>query len=92
MEITKNLKISKLDNKNIANLRIIHKAIKSAGRCYTISLLVNYTGNLEACSFCCSMLHPNNACRKHLILAFYQRMKKSSMRRQSLSAKDLPQL
>jgi len=36
------------------------------------------------------MLHPKNACRKHLILwamAFYQRKKKSSIRRQWLPAK-----
>jgi len=57
-------------------------AIKSTGRHYTISLLVNYTGNLELRSFYYSMLHPNNACRKHLILSFYQRYKKSSIRRQ----------
>jgi len=37
------------------------------------TLVVNYTGNLEVLSFCYSMLHPNNACRKHLILSFYQR-------------------
>jgi len=30
---------------------------------YTISLLVNYTGNPELRSFCYSMLRPNNACR-----------------------------
>ena len=69
---------------------MIHRAIKSAGRRCTISLLVNYTGNPELRSFCYSMLHPNNACRKHLILSFYQRMKKSSIRRQWLPAKDLP--
>ena len=40
----------------------MHRAIKSAGRRYTISLLVNYTGNLEIRSFCYNMLHPNNAC------------------------------
>jgi len=71
---------------------IIRMAIKSPGRCYTISLLVNYTGNLELRSFCCSMLHPNNACRKDLIFSLYQRKKKSSIRRQWLPAKDLPQL
>jgi len=87
----KSLKISKLDNKK-ANLRIIHMTIKSAGRRYTDSLPVNYTGNPKLRSFCCSMLHPNNACRKHLILSFYQRKKKSSIRRQWLPAKDLPQL
>jgi len=59
----------------IANLGIIHKAIKSAGRRYTISLLVNYTGNNELCSFYCSMLRPNNACRKHLILFFIRERK-----------------
>jgi len=59
----------------------MHRAIKSAGRRYTILLLVDYTGNLEFCSFCYSMLHPNNACRKHLILSFYQRKKKFSIRR-----------
>jgi len=32
------------------------------------------------------------ACRKHLILSFYQRKKKYSIRRQWLPAKDLPQL
>jgi len=53
--------------------------MKSAGRRYTISLLVNYTGNLEVRSFCYLMLHPNNACRKHLILSFYQRKKKKAM-------------
>ena len=81
MEFGKNLIIK------IANLGIIHKAIKSAGRRYTISLLVNYTGNNELCSFYCSMLRPNNSCRKHLILSFYQRKKKSSKRRQWLPAK-----
>jgi len=70
---------------------IIHRAIKSAGRRYTISLLVNYTGNPELRSFYCSMLRPNNACRKHLILSFYQRKKKSSIRTQWLPAKDLSQ-
>jgi len=61
--------------------------MKSVGRRYTISLLVNYTGNLELRSFRCSMLHPNNACRKHLILSFYQGKKNSSIRRQWLPAK-----
>jgi len=75
----------------IANLGIIHGAIKSVGRRYAISLLVNYTGNPELRSFYCSMLHPNNACRKHLILSFHQRKKKSSIRRQWWPAKDLPQ-
>ena len=46
---------------------IIHRAIKSEGKRYTISLLVNYTGNPELRSFYYSMLHPNNTCRKHLI-------------------------
>jgi len=92
MEIMKNLKIYKLDNKKIANLGIIHIAIKSAGRRYTISLLLKYAGNSELRSFCCSMLHPNNACRKDLLLSLHQRKKKSSMRRQWLPAKDLPQL
>jgi len=32
------------------------------------------------------MLHPNNACRKHFILSFYQR-KKSSILRQSVTCK-----
>jgi len=59
----------------IANLGIIHRAIKSAGRLYTISLLVNYTVKAELRSFCCSMLHPNNACRKHLILFFIRERK-----------------
>ena len=76
----------------MANLGIIQRAIKSAGRRHTISLLVNYTGNAELRSFFCSMLHPNNAYRKHLILSCYQRKKKSSKRRQWLPAKDLPQL
>jgi len=67
-------------------------AIKSGGRRYTISLLVTYTGNPELRSFCCSMLRPNNACRKHLILSFYQRKKRFSIQRQWLPAKDLPQL
>ena len=53
----------------------MHGATKSAGRRYTISLLVNYTSNPEHRSFCCSMLHPNNACRNHLILSFHQRKK-----------------
>jgi len=35
------------------------------------------------------MLRPNNAYRKHLRLSFYQRKKKSSIRRQWLPAKDL---
>jgi len=70
----------------------MHRAIKSAGRRYTISLLVNYTGNPELRSFYCSILRPNNACRKHLILYFYQRKKESSIRQQWLLAKDLPQL
>jgi len=48
-------------------------AIKSAGRRYTIPLLVNYTGNLELRPLCYSMLYPNNACRKHLVLSVYQR-------------------
>jgi len=61
----------------IVNLGIIPIAIKSVGRRYTISLLVNYTSNPELRSFCCSMLHPNNACRKHLILSFHQRKKKN---------------
>jgi len=71
---------------------MIHIAIKPAGRRYTISLLVNCTGNLELRSFYCSMLHPNNACRKHLIFSFYQRKKKFSTRTQWLPAKNLPQL
>ena len=87
----KNLKIYRLDKKK-ANLGIIHRAIKSAGRRYTISLLVNYTSNPELRSFYCSMLRPNNACRKHLILSFYQTKKKSSIGRQWLPAKYLPQL
>jgi len=62
-------------------------AIKSAGKRYTFSLLVSYTGNLELRSFCYSMLHPNSACRNHLILSFHQRKKKSSIRRQWLPAK-----
>jgi len=33
------------------------------------------------------MLHPNNACQKHIILSFYQRKKKSSIRRQWLPTK-----
>jgi len=70
----------------------MHRATKSAGRRYTILLLVNYTGNPEHRSFCYSMIHPSNACRNHLILSFYQRKKKSSTRRQRLPAKDLPQL
>jgi len=70
----------------------MHRATKSAGSRYTISLLVNYTDNPEHPSFCYSMLHHNNACRNHLILSFYQRKKKSSIRRQWLPAKDLPQL
>ena len=53
----------------------MHRAIKSAGRRYAISLLVNYTGNPELCSFCCNMLHPNNACQKHLILLFIRKTK-----------------
>jgi len=57
-----------------------NRAIKSLGRRYTISLLVNYTSNPELRSFYCSMLHPNNACRKYLILSFYRRKKKSSIR------------
>jgi len=57
----------------------MHRAIKSAGRRCTISLLVNYTCNPELRSFYCSMLHPNNACRKHLILSFYPRKKKFSI-------------
>jgi len=40
-------------------------------------LLVNYTGKPELGSFYCSMLRPNNACRKHLMLSFYQRKKKN---------------
>jgi len=47
-------------------------AIKSERR-YTISLLVNYTGNFKRRLFCYSMLHPNNAFRKHLIISLYQR-------------------
>ena len=62
--------------RKIVNLGIIYRAINSAGRRYTISLPVNSTGKLELRSFCCSMLHRNNACRKHLILSFYQRKKK----------------
>jgi len=42
MEIMKKLKIYKLDNKKIANLGIIPLAIKSAGRRYTITLLVKF--------------------------------------------------
>ena len=61
--------------------------MKTAGRRYTISLLVNYTGDPELRSFYCSMLRPNNACQKHLILSFHQRKKKSSIRRQRLAAK-----
>jgi len=70
----------------------MHRAIKSAGWRYTISLLLNCTGNLELRSFCYRMLHPNNACRKHLILSFYPRKKKYPIRRQWLPAKDLRQL
>ena len=73
----------------------MHRAIKSAGRRYTISLLVNYTDNPELRSFHCSMLNPNNACRKHLrLISFYQRKKKSSIRKQwlGLPVKDLAQL
>jgi len=66
--------------------------MKSAGRRYTISLLANYIGNPELRSFCHSMLHPNNVCRKHQILCFYQRKKNSSIRRQWLPPKDLPLL
>jgi len=69
----------------------VHRAIKPAGRCYTISLLIKYTGNPELCSFYCSMLHPNNACRKHLTF-FLSEKEKSSIQRQWLPAKDLPQL
>jgi len=39
-----------------------------SGKRYTTALLGNYTGNLDLRSFCCSMLHPNNACRKHLLI------------------------
>jgi len=42
-----------LITKNIKS-GIIHRAIKSAGRRYTISLLVSYTGNPELRSFCYS--------------------------------------
>jgi len=51
----------------LANLGIIHRAIKSAGRRYTISLLVNCTGNSELRSFCYSMLHPNNFNTKAMV-------------------------
>jgi len=43
------------------------------GRRYTISLLVNYTFELR--SFCDSMLHSNNACRKQLTLCFIRERK-----------------
>jgi len=36
---------------NLGNI-YIEKAIKSAGRHYTISLLVRYNANLDFCSFC----------------------------------------
>ena len=78
MELWKTWKYKNLTIRN-SKFRIIHRAIKSVGSRYTISLLVNYTGNLELRSFYCSMLHPNNACRKHLILSFYQRKKKKAM-------------
>ena len=91
-KLWKTWKYKNLAIKKIANLGIIHIDIKSAGRRYTKSLLVNYAGNLELRSFCCSMLHPNNACRKDLILSLHQRKKKSSIRRQWLPAKDLLQL
>ena len=65
----------KTSQSKIANLGIIHRAIKSAGRLYTISLLVNYTVKAELRSFCYSMLHPNNACRKHLILFLSEKEK-----------------
>jgi len=74
----KNVKMVKLDKKK-QQIEVIHRAIKSAGRRYTISLPINCTGNPELRSFCLSKLHSNNACRKHLILSFYQRMKKSSI-------------
>jgi len=48
----------------MANLGIIHRAIKSAGRRYTISLLVNYTGNPKLRSFYCSMLRPQQCLSK----------------------------
>jgi len=64
MEIMKNLTIKNIKSRNYT---------KSAGRRYTISLLVNYTGDPELRSFYSSMLRPNNACGKHLILSFYQR-------------------
>ena len=60
----------------MANLGILHRAIKSSGRRYTMSLLVNYTGNPELCSFYCRMLRPKNACRKHLILSFLSEKEK----------------
>jgi len=51
MEIIKNFKIKKLDKK-IANLGNTYISIKSAGRSYTISLLVRYNVNLDLRSFC----------------------------------------
>jgi len=51
MEIIKNFKIKKLDNK-IANLGNIYIAIKSVGRRYIISLLVRHKHNVDFRSFC----------------------------------------
>jgi len=92
-----NVKVSKLwktwKYKNltmkIANLGIIHWTIKSAGRRYTFSLLVNYTGNPGLRSFCYSMLHPTVPVENISYFVFIRERKKSSIRRQWLPAKDL---
>jgi len=81
-----------VDLQRLKNVKVDPISVKISGTHHTISLLVNYTGNAKLRSFCYSMLHPNNACRKHLILSLSQRKKKYSIRRQCLPAKDLPQL
>jgi len=74
------------------NVIALHQTIKKAAGWKFPNVLVANRHKTNQCSFYCSMLRPNNACRKHLILSFYQRKKKSSIRRQWLPAKDLPQL
>jgi len=71
MEIIKNIKIKKLTIKNINSTKCtVYIAIKSAGRRYTISLLVRsaYNANLDFRSFCSTVA----GCQTHFHWGPYQ--------------------
>jgi len=57
------------------NVIALHQTIKKAAGWKIPKVLVANRHKTNQCSFYCSMLRPNNACRKHLILSFYQRKK-----------------